>query len=271
MMDRRTHPSQSRRPLALATRLTWWCVGAIATISLFACSDPAPVRLDPAATLLVDAPPVAAGNPFEVVVFVRTPAGHRVHGYEIPDLKGLEIIERHASPAHLDGATTVHRETLVARSLDAGEANWPPSEIRVTRPSGETYALPLHGLDFDVPSVFGEDSPPPRPRGYRRIPKARDPGSFAWGAATGALGAGAIALWLARRRRPLGAAHANATDTTTKPRTHFGGPTRLIDELEAARSRLSQNPDVAASAASLALRHWAADRFLVSTQALWAY
>lgn len=232
-----------------------------------ACEEPRPAQLGPAASLLVDEPPVAAGDPFDVVLFVRAPQGHRVHGYVVPALTGLEVIDRRVVPTQVEAGAAVHREVLVARTLDAGAAEWPASEIQLTDQAGATFAIALPALRFDVPSVFGEDAPPPRPRGYRPAPEPPARGGFALGLATGLCAAG-LAAWLRTRRRDARAADAqSAGEAQVGSGAVFGSPGRLARELEAARRRADEASEAAAADAARALRQWAADRFAVPTHA----
>jgi hypothetical protein len=251
-----------RLPSALAL-----CFASIA-LGFVACDGPEPMPLEPSATWLIETPPVAAGNPFEMVLFVRTPPGHRAHAYVPPRLDDIEVVERRILPISTEGAAVVHREALLARVRSAGLHRWPASEIRVTDAAGDTYALGIDALEFDVPSVLGEGAPPRRPRGYRPAPSAPLGGGFGAGFAAGALATGALALpWIRRVRRRARAAAATGSGHGAPTRRYIGGPGRLRRGLEAARAAVPAQADRAAAEAALALRFWAADRFLVSTHA----
>lgn len=239
-------------------------------IAALGCDEPEPMLLGPSATWLVSSPPTAAGQPFELVLFVRTPEGHRAHAYVVPPLDGMDVVERRILPPIRKGAVEVHREVLLARPRSTGLHRWPPSEVQVTDASGETHALALDGLEFDVPSVLGEGAPPRRPRGYRPAPAAPTATGFGIGFVAGSGAACAAALLVLRRRR--GAAgrreRAPSAGVAVPGRSHFGGSGRLRRRLEAAREALPEEPEQAAAEAALALRHWAADRFLFATHAL---
>jgi len=263
--------ARATRPLAIG-------IAAACACALAACREPEPMPLSPAATWLVETGPAAAGNPFEMVLFVRTPIGHRVHAYEVPELEGIDVVERRILPPAEDGASAVHREALIARARAPGLYRWPASEVRVTDAAGATYTLGLDGLELDVPSVLGEGAPPRRPRGYRDAPSGSRGRDLGAGFAAGITTIGALALLVARRRRRgAGVRSTAARRAAVAPaRRYFGGSGRLRRRLEAAREAIERdadaatdtsNADAAAAQAALALRHWAADRFLVSTHA----
>jgi len=140
--------------------------------------------------------------------------------------------------------------------------------VRVRDEAGETYELALEAIELEVPSVLGEGAPPRRPRGYRDPPPEPLPAPFAWGFGAGALAMGAIALLLVRRgRRRRVDAEPGIRGPGAPARRFFGGAGRLRGQLGEARALASADADGAAAGAALALRHWAADRFLVSTHA----
>ncbi len=243
-------------------------IAAVLAALLAACREPEPMPLSPSATWLVESPPIAAGNPFEMLLFIRTPAGHRVHAYTVPELEGIDVVERRILPTSQADEVGVHREAFIARTRAPGLHRWPASEVRVTDASGATYTLALDGLELDVPSVLGEGAPPRRPRGYREAPPGPRGAPFGLGFVTGALAMGALALLLLRReRRRSGAPEAAERTRAASRRRYFGGSARLGRRLEAARDAVDRDVDGAAADAALALRHWAADRFLVSTHA----
>jgi hypothetical protein len=252
------------RPLAAARS------GRLAVLLLVAaaCRAPEPMPLAPSATWLVPEPPVATGRPFELVLFVRVPQGHRVHDRERRAPGDLEILERRVLAPSDEGPVVVHREAMLVRARSPGVHVWPADDVQVTGGDGATYALPLARLELDVPSVFGEGAPPRRPRGYRAAPADPIPVPFAWGFTSGALAAGALAVLLIRRaRRTRPTAPAARTRAHALGRRYYGGPGRLREGLAAAQAFVAEDADVAAARAALALRRFAADRFLVATHA----
>lgn len=242
-------------------------LGLIAAALVFAngCEAPEPMPLAPNATWLVAAEPVAAGSPFELVLFVRAPEGFRVHAYDVPEMEGIEVVERRILPPHAEGGSIVHREAMLARTTGPGLHRWPASEIDVTDGAGTTRSLALEGLELEVPSVFGEDAPPRRPRGYRPAPRAPVAAPFAWGFGAGALAAGALAV-LALRRRPGGGGARTSAGVASR-RLYYGGVGRLRAGLAEAKALAATDADAGAARATLALRHFAADRYLASTHA----
>jgi len=249
-------------------RLAIVASGAFASLLAAGCREPEPMPLAPSATWLVESMPGAAGNPFELVLFVRTPPGHRAHAYTVPELEGVDVVERRILPPQTKGGALIHREVLLARARGTGLHRWPASVIQVTGPEGVGYSLELDEIALEVPSVFGEGAPPRRPRGYRAVPSAPTARGFGAGFAAGTLTMGALALLWIRRARKRSALEPNAApDSATGARTRIGGAGRLARQLEAARAAVRQDPEHAAAEAACALRHFAADRFLVSTHA----
>ncbi len=232
------------------------------------CREPEPMPLAASAAWLVESAPVAAGNPFELVLFIRTPPDHRVHAYALPELDGIDVVERRILPTATDEHVGVHREAFIARTRGTGLHLWPASEVRVTDAAGRTYPLVLEALEFDVPSVLGEGAPPRRPRGYRPAPGTPSGAPFGLGFAAGALAAGAVALVVLRRER-LREGRSPTAMRSGGPgkRRYFGGSGRLGRRLARARADLERDLEASASDAACALRYWAADRFLVSTHA----
>lgn len=242
--------------------------GVFAALFAVGCQEPEPMPLEPAATWLIESMPNAAGNPFELVLFVRTPQGHRAHAYDMPELEGIDVVERRILPPHTEGDTLIHREVLLARARGTGRHRWPASVVQVTDPDGASYALELGGVDLEVPSVLGEGAPPRRPRGYRAAPAAPTARGFGAGFAAGTITVGVLALlWIRRTRNRNDVAPAGAPVGTPGGRTHIGGAGRLFRRLEAARAAVREDPERAAADAASALRHFAADRFLVATHA----
>lgn len=240
----------------------------VACAVVAACREPEPMPLGPSATWLVESGPSAAGSPFEMLLFVRAPAGHRLHAYAPPEVEGLDVVERRVLPMTTEGRLAVHREALLVRARSPGLHRWPASTVRLTDASGATLDVALDGLDLEVPSVLGEGAPPRRPRGYRDAPSPPGAMGFGAGFAAGAALAGVAAVVLLRRERRRGRdAQAGAAAPTASGRRAFGGTARLERGLLAARAEVAAAPDAAAARAALALRHWAADRFLVATHA----
>lgn len=174
---------------------------------------------------------VTIGHPFTSIVRVMAPAGAVVvfHGVEAGDsLQALDTVRALAAAAD-SGATAAYRLVAwVAAPVTAAAA------VRITYPDGSehVYSVPLAvpGIRSVLPA--GEGVPPRPGRGVAPLPRGRS----LWPPWVGAaVVAALLALWLAMRRRPPGAApdldpRVVALEALARARAGAGEDPRILHE-----------------------------------------